>query len=164
MSVSPATDRRTFLNESRSIDLDRNGSADFVFSYFYTATADFAPSDAAWQLYVWGNDSNQVQSTSPGGPIPMRDSMLIDETIGWTVYGALLAGVGWSAKTEWEASWSGVWIGVGKRSLALRIRHQGGYYYGWVKLSVDSTNGVLALCDSACQPLMNTPILAGVHP
>ncbi|MFH2031522.1 MAG: hypothetical protein ABIJ40_13060, partial [Bacteroidota bacterium] len=68
----------SFPNESRSIDLDRNGSIDFVFSYFGYETLDYPSSAGSWLLDIQANDSNQVQFTNPGGPIPMQDSVLID--------------------------------------------------------------------------------------
>jgi hypothetical protein len=162
--VSPVLDARFFPAESRSIDLDGNGSMDFVFSYIGLETTDYPPSAVLWLLNIHAKDSNQVQFTHPSGPIPLRDSVLIDETIGWADYGASLASIHWNYSKGWDSTWSGTWIGVGERSLGVRLRKSGLYHYGWVKLSVGSHDGVLTIADSGYQILPNTPILAGIRP
>jgi hypothetical protein len=160
----PDTRARATPTESRSIDLDGNGSVDFVFSYIGYQTTDYPPSATSWLLNVYARDSNQVQFAHPSGPVPMRDSVLIDETIGWADYGASLASVNWNYSRGWDSTWSGIWIGVGERSLGLRLRKTGLYHYGWVKLSVGLHDGVLTIADSGYQILPNTPILAGIRP
>ncbi len=163
-TVSPVIDMRLLPNESRPIDLDGNGLVDFTFAYIGYQTHDYPPSAASWMLNVRPHNGNQVQYKHPEGTIPLQDSTLIDGSIGWTEYGTTLASVSWRSSTGWASSWSGIWIGVGERSLGVRLRKEGLYYYGWVKLSIGSRTGLLTISDSAYQSLPNTGILAGIHP
>lgn len=160
----PSTDDRLPANEPRSVDLNGDGFVDFEFYYLGLQTDDYPPSSAMRFLEVRAEDSNQVQFTDRIGPIAMEDGISIDETIGWTKYGTALASISWSRSRGWDSTWSGPWIGVGERSLGVRLRKQGTYYYGWVKLSVSREDGAVTVTDSAYQPLGNTAILSGIRP
>ncbi len=147
-----------------NLDLDGNGTVDFKIEYFTYVTAGYPPSGATEFLSVRPLSTNQVQYVFPAGAIPLRDSVLIDGNIGWSSYYVSLAQIHWSRQAGWDSTWSGPWIGVGQRSLGLRLGRSGSYYYGWVKLSVFSSNGHYSVIDSASHTRVNTPILAGVRP
>jgi len=133
-AVSPETPPTLIPNTSRSIDLDGNGSIDFSLSYIGILTDDYPASAALWSLNFYVHDSSQVQYTFQSGPIPMQDTTLIDDTMGWTRYPVTLASLHWSRSAGWGESWSGVWVGVGARTLAVRLSHQETYQDGWLKL------------------------------
>lgn len=145
------------------LDLDADGIPDFLFSYQGTQKADIPPSAVSWILNVDGFDDHQVQYNNAIGTIPMLDGATISDASGWSVFDTPLATRAWERGIGWSRAWVGVWIGVGPRSLGLRLKKSDGWHYGWVKLAVDARTGNLSILDSAWQRQPDRPIRAGLH-
>ena len=163
-SVSKTNDPIVVPRETRSIDLNGDGVTDIEFVYQVIKTTDEPTSTMSCMLNVRSNDSSQIQFTYPGGAVPMKDSVLIDESVGWTEYTETLAHINLLTPSGRDARWSGPWIGVGERSLGLRLWNKGSFNYAWLKFSIDSFTGIISFSDSAVQSIANKPILAGIHP
>lgn len=146
------------------LDLDGDGKVDFRFQYGGYQTLDVPPSAMTLFLEVVPEDHHAVQYRYPEGVAALPDSVLIDQTLGWAHYGIWLASFHWSRATGWDSSWSGPWINQPAKNLALRVKRNGNYHYGWVKLSINAEDGSYTVHSFAVQPEPNTPILAGVVP
>ena len=138
------------------LDVDSDSMNDYLFSYNFGTTNSIPPT--TWDyLYIGGLDSNQVQYSRATGTTPMEDGLQICDTSGWRNSSAALA-VSYD-----DSTWSGSFVRITPRYLAVRISHNGLFHYGWIKLAI-STNGDLSIFDYACQKPPGIPILAGVHP
>lgn len=162
--ISPAEDTPGFPNQSPAIDLDGDGTIDIELVYRQYHTTDVPISAAESFLNVEPLKNHQVQYSFPEGSIPMQDSMFISDTTGWTSFGTSIGSIHWSLDGGWDSAWSGTWIGLGDRSLGVRLRKNDSYHYAWVKLSVHSRDGQFTVIDHAYNALPNTAIRAGIHP
>ena len=144
--------------QDRTLDLDGDNKVDFVFTYSAVTSNTYPSSATFFSLYTLGLDSNQVQNSSSGGTIPLQDGAQISDTSGWSNSSGSIAGA------TSPSHWYGAWITTNQRNLGLRLRRSGFYYYGWVKLSVDSTTGKFNIIDSSYNTKAGVPIFAGIHP
>lgn len=152
------------LEPTTWLDLDGNGSSDFVFEYFVLQTDDLPSSVATNFLSVRPLGNNQVHYSAGEGCIPLPDNAQIDSALGWSGFSNLLATIGWKIQSGWESQWSGLWAGVSQMNLGLQLVKENSNYFGWAKLSVDAESGELTVHDYAYEPIAEQPILAGVHP
>jgi hypothetical protein len=144
-----------WINPTFGIDSSR--SNDFIFTSSAIFTESTITESILW-VYILSLDSNQVEYASPGVSIPVPDGILISESTGWGDTSGSLA------STELTTPWRGPWAGTTPKNLAVRVYRNGAYYYGWIKLYVDSTNAYLNITDYAVSKTPGTPIIAGVHP
>ncbi len=139
------------------LDVDSDSINDYLFSYNVGTTTSIPPT--IWDyVYIGGLDSNQIQYLHATGTTQMENGSQICDTSGWRNTSAPLA-----ACYNSDSTWSGRFVGTTPQYAGVRIRHNGLYHYGWIKLAI-SSNGDLNIFDYACQKLPSIPILAGVHP
>ena len=154
------------------LDLDEDGTPDFVFEYWVYGTYNEPTSNMTNFLQVQSVpsgpfpwlDRGSVQYTYLRGAIPLQDSAVIDSALGWSHYGVWLASIDWSIESGWESRWTGTWAGVSEMSLGLQLVREDSSYFGWAKLSVDAESGLLTVHDYAYNHRAGLPVLAGIHP
>ena len=152
------------LGPTAWLDLDEDGSPDFVFEYIMYSKDDVPSSAAINFLSVRPLGSDSVQYTPFQGCMPLPDSTLIDGTLGWSNFDGWLASVYWYIESGWKSGWGGPWAGVSEMSLGLQLVRENASYFGWAKLSVEAETGSLTVHDYAYNFRDGLPILAGVHP
>lgn len=150
--------------EALSLDLDGDGTIDFIFEYHTIQTDDIPTSAASNQLFLHAKDENAVQFFEKVGAVPLEDGVIIDESASWEGFGVTLLALRWTRAEGWESEWSGPWAGVPPRSLGLRLQVDGSVHYGWVKLTVDQKNGDVFVHDHAYNSSAGDGVLSGIHP
>jgi hypothetical protein len=152
------------MGEAFSLDLNGDGTVDFVFEYHAIMTDDIPTSAASNQLFLGAKDENAVQFFEVTGTVPLEDGVTIDESASWEGFGVTLIALGWTRAGGWESEWSGPWAGTPPSSLGLQLQLKGSVHYGWVKLTVDQKSGDVFVHDHAYNPSAGEGILSGVHP
>lgn len=162
-SVRPTGPDVPRLGPTIELDLDENGSADFVFEYTLDQADDVFPSAATIYLSVRPLGDNGVQYQPPQGCVPLPDSTLIDSALGWNRLGGPLARIDRRIKSGWESHWSSSWAGPSPMNLGLKLVLGDWIHFGWAKLSVDAESGSLTVHDYDHRINPRQPALAGVH-
>lgn len=112
-------------------------------------------------LYIWKHPTDvSVNAYSADVQILVQDGLPL----------ALEAGVPIGSNGAWVAAnyqklndggTSGHWIGVADRYLAMRVKIDGAWRYGWVRMDINQAPSQLTIKDHALQLTPNTPINAG---
>ena len=153
-----------FKGSDCQIDLNGDGSVDFVSDWLWYETADFPSSSSMIAQLICPRDENRVQYSFPEGSLALKDRTPVDEALGWSGFCSWLTSVHWRIDRGWDPSWGGPWAGAPAMSLGVSIVVDGKIHYGWIKISVDSEFGTISVHDFAYQPIPGEGILAGIHP
>ncbi len=160
----PPPPRWPRMGPTTPLDLDSDGSEDYRFYYYVYGTLDVPTSGMTNFLGVQSLAKNEVQYTYLVGHVPLPDSAVIDDSLGWTPYRGSIARIDWNLGIGWDSLWSGDWVSIPPMNLALKLVKSDSLHFGWAKLAVDEQTGLLKLFDYAYQPTPNAPILAGTKP
>ncbi len=145
------------------IDIDGNGSADFLFEYFYPPSS---PSDFRIKPLVAGNE--YIASQAPFSRLyPLPDGTVIGETppdtMPWDS--------AWSEQQFVLVSWesfsglpAGAWVGVDHGLMGIRFLIDDELHYGWMCVSHPFDTADPILHDWAYETQPGVGILAGVVP
>lgn len=153
-----------FRGSEFQIDLNGDGSVDFVSDWIWYSTHDIPSSGSMIAQRICPRDENRVQYSFPEGCLALKDRTPVDEALGWSGFCSWPTSIHWSIDRGWDPSWSGPWVGAPAMSLGVSIVIDGKIHYGWIKISIDSEFGTISVHDFAYQPIPGERILAGIHP
>ncbi|CAN5325813.1 hypothetical protein BH09BAC5_BH09BAC5_00720 [soil metagenome] len=140
------------------LDLNNDGITDFMLSAGTSSSANFA------LINVVGDTNNAVLGSLYQGVYPMPYSLnngdsIKANSVTWPLY-APSSGVNYLGVVYGSYTF-GNWVGINDKYVGLRIKANGQFYYGWARLSVNSTSDTITLKDYAYEVQPNVGITAG---
>jgi len=146
-----------------ALDLDHDGTFDFIISQWYVSSSRFGVSDLG--LVAQPAIGNAIVGTSSQYQRRFPAALNRGARIGTGQHFLTTSGgpapqmVSVSIRNSYTR---GQWKNVSNRYLGLKFQISGKTHYGWARLTVELTNGITAtLTGYAYETVPNRPILAG---
>ena len=131
------------------LDLDSDGGIDYFFMHFFLPVPVYVLS-----IYTEYHTSHEILVNGNSKVIAHdRLAPIADASGDWicTVDGNNSSGMSFASE----------WMGNGDRYIGLRLFHDGGWYYGWLRAAVAEDASGIILKEYAVQTQPDTPIMAG---
>lgn len=120
--------------------------------YYIDGAADIFISDG--EAWLVTHDNVDVAVDLGEYPLALSSGSMINSGLHWS------SGVTWSMLNDG----AGNWINVVDKYIGVRVKKNGNYYYGWIRMDVDATPTFVKIKDYCVKTSPNSAISAGQMP